>query len=81
MVLEMDQYLATIEPLEDNAAFNFVNALEDLLWAFELRATASWIFHLAIKRNIYRSDIFRSQLRHQFEIFNISVIVMLRKIV
>lgn len=59
LVLDMDHYLAKLEPLEDNAAFNFVNALEDLLWAFELRATASWIFQLAIKRNIYRHDIFR----------------------
>lgn len=59
LVLEMDRYLAELEPLEDNAAFNFVNALEDLLWAFELRATASWIFQLAIKRNIYPHDIFR----------------------
>ncbi|KAL3524515.1 hypothetical protein ACH5RR_017349 [Cinchona calisaya] len=59
LVLEMDCYLAKLGPLEDNAALNFVNALEDLLWAFELRATASWIFQLAIKRNIYRHDIFR----------------------
>lgn len=59
LVLEVDQYLVKLEPLEDDAAFNFVNALEDLLWAFELRATASWVFQLAIKRNIYRHDLFR----------------------
>ncbi|KAK4256221.1 hypothetical protein QN277_009115 [Acacia crassicarpa] len=59
IVLEVDQYLEKIQPLEDNAAFNFVNALVDLLWAFELRATASWVFQLAIKRSIYRHDIFR----------------------
>jgi leucine-rich PPR motif-containing protein len=48
-----------LETLGDNAAFNFVNALEDLLWAFELRATASWVFQLAIKKRIYRHDVFR----------------------
>ncbi|KAL2348775.1 hypothetical protein Fmac_002775 [Flemingia macrophylla] len=59
LVSEVDQCLERLEPLEDNAAFNLVNALLDLLWAFELRATASWVFQLAIKRSIYRHDIFR----------------------
>ncbi|XP_027360486.1 pentatricopeptide repeat-containing protein At3g18110, chloroplastic [Abrus precatorius] len=59
LVSEVDQCLERLEPLEDNAAFNFVNALVDLLWAFELRATASWVFQLAIKRSIYRHDVFR----------------------
>ncbi|XP_017407985.1 pentatricopeptide repeat-containing protein At3g18110, chloroplastic [Vigna angularis] len=59
LVSEVDQCLERLEPVEDNAAFNLVNALLDLLWAFELRATASWIFQLAIKRSIYRHDIFR----------------------
>ncbi|MED6204541.1 hypothetical protein PIB30_010093 [Stylosanthes scabra] len=58
-VSEVDQCLERLQPLEDDAAFNFVNALVDLLWAFELRATASWVFQLAIKRGIYRHDIFR----------------------
>ncbi|XP_015964595.1 pentatricopeptide repeat-containing protein At3g18110, chloroplastic [Arachis duranensis] len=58
-VAEVDQCLERLEPLEDDAAFNFVNALVDLLWAFELRATASWVFQLAIKRRIYCHDIFR----------------------
>ncbi|KAI5440161.1 pentatricopeptide repeat-containing protein At3g18110, chloroplastic [Lathyrus oleraceus] len=59
LVSEVDQCLDRLEHVEDNAAFNFVNALVDLLWAFELRATASWVFQLAIKKNIYRRDIFR----------------------
>ncbi|OIS98943.1 PREDICTED: pentatricopeptide repeat-containing protein At3g18110, chloroplastic [Nicotiana attenuata] len=59
LVLDLDLYLEKIEAAEDKAALNFVNALEDLLWAFELRATASWIFQLAIKRSIYHTDIFR----------------------
>ncbi|XP_057479223.1 pentatricopeptide repeat-containing protein At3g18110, chloroplastic isoform X1 [Actinidia eriantha] len=59
LVLEVDQYLEKLEPIEDNAAFNFVNALEDLLWAYELRATASWVFQLAVKRKIYCHDVFR----------------------
>ncbi|XP_061351098.1 pentatricopeptide repeat-containing protein At3g18110, chloroplastic [Gastrolobium bilobum] len=59
LVSEVDQCLDRLENVEDNAAFNFVNALVDLLWAFELRASASWVFQLAIKRNIYRHDIFR----------------------
>ncbi|KAH1157041.1 hypothetical protein GYH30_029705 [Glycine max] len=59
LVSEVDQCLERLEPVEDNAAFNLVNALVDLLWAFELRATASWVFQLAIKRSIYRHDIFR----------------------
>ncbi|XVF30413.1 hypothetical protein REPUB_Repub16aG0055100 [Reevesia pubescens] len=56
---ELESCLEKLEPVEDNAAFNFVNALEDLLWAFELRATASWVFQLAVKKNIYRHDVFR----------------------
>ncbi|KAK9272242.1 hypothetical protein L1049_002613 [Liquidambar formosana] len=59
LVLEVDDCLQKLEPMEDDAAFNFVNALGDLLWAFELRATASWVFQLAIKRRIYRHDVFR----------------------
>lgn len=55
----MDQYLGSLEPVEDNAALNFVNALEDLLWSFDLRATASWVFQLAIKKSIYKHDVFR----------------------
>lgn len=59
LVVEMDQFLEKVEAIEDNAAFNLVNALEDLLWAFNLRATASWVFQLAIKRNIYNHNVFR----------------------
>lgn len=59
LVSEVDSCLEKLEPMGDNAAFNFVNALEDLLWAFELRATASWVFQLAIKRNIYCHNVFR----------------------
>ncbi|GJZ28667.1 pentatricopeptide repeat-containing protein [Tanacetum coccineum] len=43
----------------DNAALNFVNATEDLLWPFELRATASRVFQPAVKKDIYRHDVFR----------------------
>ncbi|MCL7049851.1 hypothetical protein MKW94_021255 [Papaver nudicaule] len=59
LVVEVDSLLEQLGPLDDNAAFNFVNALEDLLWAFERRATASWVLQLAIKRKVYRHDIFR----------------------
>ncbi|KAK9120335.1 hypothetical protein Syun_017952 [Stephania yunnanensis] len=59
LVDKMDNLLSELGPLDDDAAFNFVNALEDLLWAFECRATASWVFQLAIKRNIYRHNVFR----------------------
>ncbi|GAB2221814.1 hypothetical protein Drorol1_Dr00013004 [Drosera rotundifolia] len=59
LVLEIDSLLERLQALEDDAAFNFVNALEDLLWAFEFRATASWLFQLAVKRNIYGLDVFR----------------------
>ncbi|MFS7929636.1 putative tetratricopeptide-like helical domain superfamily [Helianthus anomalus] len=58
-VLEIDHVLEELKPLEDNAALNFVNAIEDLLWGFELRATASWVFQLAVKKDIYRHDVFR----------------------
>ncbi|KAK4384764.1 Pentatricopeptide repeat-containing protein, chloroplastic [Sesamum angolense] len=57
--VEIDCYLKKLEPVEDHAAFNFVNALEDMLWAFERRATATCIFQLAIKRNIYHQNVFR----------------------
>ncbi|KAK9050159.1 hypothetical protein SSX86_030871 [Deinandra increscens subsp. villosa] len=59
MVLEIDQIFEELKSLEDNAALNFANAIEDLLWAFELRATASWVFQLAVKKDIYRHDVFR----------------------
>ncbi|XP_047332859.1 pentatricopeptide repeat-containing protein At3g18110, chloroplastic [Impatiens glandulifera] len=59
LVQEVDCYMEKLGPLVDNAAFNFVNALEDLLWAFELRAAASWVLQLAIRRGIYRHDTFR----------------------
>ncbi|KNA08900.1 hypothetical protein SOVF_158580 [Spinacia oleracea] len=55
----LDHWLERLEPLEDNAAFNFVNSLENLLWAFELRATASLLFQLAVKRRIYQNHVFR----------------------
>ncbi|KAG2604856.1 pentatricopeptide repeat-containing protein At3g18110, chloroplastic-like isoform X1 [Panicum virgatum] len=56
---EVADYLDELGALEDSAALNFVNALEDLLWAFECRATASWIFQLAVKRSVYRDNVFR----------------------
>ncbi|CAI9302225.1 unnamed protein product [Lactuca saligna] len=59
MVMEMDRVFEELKPMEDNAALNFVNAIEDLLWAFELRATASWVFQLAVKKDIYRNNVFR----------------------
>lgn len=59
LVSEMDKCLERLENVEDNAAFNFVNALTNLLWAFEYRATASWVFQLAVKRNIYHHNVFR----------------------
>ncbi|XP_077234779.1 pentatricopeptide repeat (PPR) superfamily protein isoform X2 [Tasmannia lanceolata] len=60
LVLEVDLLLENLlGSFEDNSAFNFVNALEDLLWAFERRATASWLFQLAIRKNVYRHDVFR----------------------
>lgn len=59
LISEVQQCLEKLEPFEDGAAFNFVNALVDLLWAFELRATASWVFQLAIERGIYHRDVFR----------------------
>jgi len=60
---ELDNLLDKLGLEEDNASFNFVNALEDLLWAFECRATASWVFQLAIRKGIYRHDVFRYLLR------------------
>lgn len=59
LILELETLLGKLGPEEDNASFNFVNALEDLLWAFERRATASWVFQLAIRQGIYRHDVFR----------------------
>ncbi|KAL4557258.1 hypothetical protein LXL04_035431 [Taraxacum kok-saghyz] len=59
MVTEMDMVMEELKPMEDNAALNFINAIEDLLWSFELRATASWVFQLAVKKDIYRNTVFR----------------------
>ncbi|CAN8258935.1 unnamed protein product [Cochlearia groenlandica] len=59
LVSEVDEWLEKLKPIEDNAALNFANALLNLLWAFELRATASWVFQLAIKRGIFSRDVFR----------------------
>ncbi|PKA54051.1 Pentatricopeptide repeat-containing protein [Apostasia shenzhenica] len=59
LVVDVEKLLGELGPEKDNACFNFVNALEDLLWAFERRATASWLFQMAIKNGIYRHDVFR----------------------
>ncbi|CAH9122225.1 unnamed protein product [Cuscuta epithymum] len=58
LVLEADQFLEKIASTDHEAAINFVNGLEDLLWCFEMRATASWVFQLATKRNIYHHKVF-----------------------
>ena len=60
LVSEVDEWFEKLKPIEDNAALNFANALLNLLWAFELRATASWVFQIAIKRGIFSRDVFRS---------------------
>ncbi|XP_020588535.1 pentatricopeptide repeat-containing protein At3g18110, chloroplastic isoform X2 [Phalaenopsis equestris] len=62
LVAKVEKVLGDLVPEEDDACFNFVNALEDLLWAFERRATASWLFQMAIKKGIYRHGVFRSGL-------------------
>jgi hypothetical protein len=59
LLTEADNFLKELEALEDSAALNFVNALEDLLWAFERRSTASYIFQLAVNRSIYHHNVFR----------------------
>ncbi|CAN6461439.1 unnamed protein product [Victoria cruziana] len=59
LIQDVDLVLTKLQSLELHAAFMFVNALEDLLWAFERRATASWVFQLAISKNIYDHDVFR----------------------
>jgi hypothetical protein len=59
LLTEIDSFLEELETLEDSASLNFVNALEDLLWAFERRATASYIFQLAVNRSIYHHNVFR----------------------
>ncbi|KAL0816513.1 hypothetical protein Bca101_072957 [Brassica carinata] len=59
LVSEVDEWFEKLKPIKDNAALNFANALLNLLWAFELRATASWVFQLAIKRGIFSRDVFR----------------------
>ncbi|CAH8370271.1 unnamed protein product [Eruca vesicaria subsp. sativa] len=59
LVSEVDEWFEKLRPVEDNAALNFANALLNLLWAFELRATASWVFQLAIKRGIFSREVFR----------------------
>ncbi|KAG0448883.1 hypothetical protein HPP92_027609 [Vanilla planifolia] len=59
VIEDVDKLLEKLEPEEDNACFNFVNSLLDLLWAFERRATGSWLFQMAIKKGIYHHDVFR----------------------
>uniref|UniRef100_A0A1D1YXL6 Pentatricopeptide repeat-containing protein At3g18110, chloroplastic n=1 Tax=Anthurium amnicola TaxID=1678845 RepID=A0A1D1YXL6_9ARAE len=58
LIIELDSFLDQLGSQED-ASFNFVNALEDLLWAFEHRASASWVFQLAVSKGIYRQNVFR----------------------
>lgn len=66
LVQELDTMLDQLGSFEDNVAFNFVNSLENLLWAFERRATASWVFQLAIRKSVYRHDIFRYSSHNLF---------------
>ncbi|MQL98853.1 hypothetical protein Taro_031568 [Colocasia esculenta] len=58
LVIELDSFLDQLGS-QENASFNFVNALEDLLWAFERRATALWVFQLAVRKGIYHHNVFR----------------------
>ncbi|KAL0304537.1 UNVERIFIED_CONTAM: Pentatricopeptide repeat-containing protein, chloroplastic [Sesamum radiatum] len=48
-----------LEPVEDHAAFNFVNALEDMLWAFERRATATCISNWQLRETFIIRIFFR----------------------
>lgn len=59
LISEVDTLLEGLRVLEEEAAFFFVNVIENLLWAFERRATAAWIFEMAIQKNIYPRDVFR----------------------
>ncbi|KAH9307525.1 hypothetical protein KI387_035436, partial [Taxus chinensis] len=58
LICEVDILLEEIKVLEDEVGIGFVNVIEDLLWAFERRATAAWIFQKAIQKKIYPQDAF-----------------------
>eukprot|EP00252_Welwitschia_mirabilis_P026857 TRINITY_DN8970_c0_g1_i1.p1 TRINITY_DN8970_c0_g1~~TRINITY_DN8970_c0_g1_i1.p1 ORF type:complete len:1064 (+),score=229.75 TRINITY_DN8970_c0_g1_i1:447-3194(+) len=58
MLSEIESLFERLKGAEEEIVFGFINALEDLLWAFEQRATAACIFHMAIQRDIYSPDIF-----------------------
>lgn len=59
LISEVDVLLEEMKILEDEVGFGLVNVIEDLLWAFERRATAAWIFQMAVQKKIYPQDVFR----------------------
>ncbi|GLJ23966.1 hypothetical protein SUGI_0455590 [Cryptomeria japonica] len=59
LISEVDILLEEMKVLEDEVGFGFVNVIEDLLWAFEQRATAAWIFQMAVQKKIYPQDVLR----------------------
>eukprot|EP01018_Ginkgo_biloba_P019886 Gb_33699 [translate_table: standard] len=58
-ISEVETVLEQLQVLGEEAGIGFVNVIEDLLWAFERRATATWIFQMAIEKKIYPQDVFR----------------------
>lgn len=59
LISEVENILEGLKVLEEEVAFGFLNVIENLLWAFEQRATAAWIFEMAIQKEIYPRDVFR----------------------
>ena len=53
LISEFDQVLKELEVFGQDAGLGFTNVLLDLLWAFQMRATASRVFTTALERRIY----------------------------
>ncbi|BFI40398.1 protein MpPPR_43 [Marchantia polymorpha subsp. ruderalis] len=59
LLTEVDDLTSNFQATGTGSGSGFLNVLQDLLWAFEKRATAAYVFQSAADKNIYGRDFFR----------------------
>lgn len=57
VMADVEELFVELRILGPAAGLGFVNVLEDLLWAFQRRATAVEVYQLAVKTRIYPDDL------------------------
>ncbi|KAG6546707.1 hypothetical protein Mapa_011896 [Marchantia paleacea] len=59
LLTEVDDLTSNFQASGTGSGSGFLNVLQDLLWAFEKRATAAYVFQSAADKNLYGRDFFR----------------------